>query len=322
MPRVRTIDPRPSSRSSTRKEGLSYAGTRALVTGAAGFIGARLVKRLVSLGAEVHAVSRKPPTVTHVGEVWHRADLRVAAATGELLGAVRPDVVFHLAGEVNGGRDTGLVLPTLENNLLGTVNLLTAAVGRTGTRVVLCGSCEEPRPANDHAPPPSPYAMAKWAATGYAQLFQRLWDLPATVLRPTMVYGPGQRDLTKLVPYVALSLLRGEEPSLTSGAKMADWVYVDDVAEAFVAAGRSDRAAGHVMDIGTGVLTSVRDTVELLYRVMGSPLRPRFGEVADRPLDNAQTVDIGLAAEVLGWRPAVGLEEGLRRTLAWYREHR
>ena len=322
MPPVRASDPRPSSRSADSGEGLSYAGTRALVTGAAGFIGSRLVRRLVALGAEVHAVSRRPPTVSHADEVWHQADLRAASATGELLGAVRPDVVFHLASEVNGGRDAGLVLPTLENNLLSTINLLTAAVGRTGTRMVLCGSCEEPRPANDHAPPPSPYAMAKWAATGYAQLYQRLWGLPVTVLRPTMVYGPGQRDLTKLVPYVVLSLLRGEEPRFTSGGKMADWVYVDDVAEAFAAAGRSDRATGQVMDIGTGVLTSVRDTVELLYRVMDSPLRPRFGEVADRPLDNPQTVDIGPAAETLGWRPAVGLEEGLRRTLAWYREHR
>ncbi|GIH62508.1 NAD-dependent epimerase/dehydratase family protein [Microbispora siamensis] len=322
MPPPRAIDPRPSSQSSVQGEGSTYAGTRALVTGAAGFIGSRLVRRLRALGAEVHAVSRRPPAVASAGEVWHRADLRAPAATGELLGAVRPDVVFHLAGEVNGAREGGLVLPTLESNLLGTVNLLTHAAALPGARVILCGSSEEPRPSNEQSPPPSPYAMAKWAATGYAQLFHRLWDVPVTVLRPTMVYGPGQRDTRKLVPYLALCLLRGEEPRLSSGSKPADWVYVDDVVDAFVLAGQSEKATGQVLDVGTGILTSVRETVELLFRISGTSLRPRFGVIADRPLDVAQAADVGPAADVLGWQASVGLEEGLRRTLAWYGEHR
>jgi len=251
---------------------------------------------------------------------WHAADLGDRETTGALLRETDPDVVFHLAGEVDGAREADLVLPTLEGNLLATVNLLNHAAALPGVRVVLCGSSEEPRPANEQSPPPSPYAMAKWAATGYAQLFHRLWGVQVTVLRPTMVYGPGQRDARKLVPYLVRSLLRGEEPRLTSGSKRADWVYVDDVVDAFVLAGESDRAAGRVLDIGTGVLTSVRETVETLFRISGTALRPRFGMVADRPLDVAQTADVGPAAEILGWKAVVGLEEGLRRTLAWYAE--
>ncbi|GIH69051.1 NAD-dependent epimerase/dehydratase family protein [Sphaerimonospora thailandensis] len=296
-----------------------WAGTRTLVTGATGFIGFHLMRQLASLGAEIHAVSRRPPERAEFGEIWHRADLRSADATLEIFGVARPDVVFHLASEVNGARDPRVVLPTLEHNLISTVNVLGAAIARPDVRLLLCGSSEEPRLANGHSPPPSPYAMAKWAATGYAQLFQRLWNVPITILRPTMVYGPGQQDTTKLVPYVTLALLRGEEPRLTSGAKLVDWVYVDDVVDAFVTAARSDGAVGQIFDIGTGTRVSVRETVELLFHLAGRTRAPEFGAVPDRPHDIAQTADLEPVAKALGgWRPAVGLEEGLKRTFSWY----
>lgn len=284
-----------------------------LVTGAAGFIGSRLLRRL---GAGVHAVSREHREPAH-GEIWHRADLRDAGAVGALFAAVRPEVVFHLASEVDGARDVSVVRPTLESNLVSTVNVLSAAVP-SGCRVILAGSSEEPRPGNGHTPPPSPYAMAKAAATGYAELYHRLWDLPYVILRPTMVYGPGQRDVAKLVPYVTLALLRGEEPKLTSGAKLVDWVYIDDVVEAFVRAAEGERVAGQAFDVGTGTKVSVREAVELLYRIAGAGGAPPFGAVPDRPLDVPQTADPEPALELIGWRPRTGLEEGLRRTYAWY----
>lgn len=292
--------------------------TVALVTGAAGFIGAHLVRRLQMLGARVHGVSRHPQPDAD-GHTWHVADLRDAHATTQLFRSVQPNVLFHLASEVNGTRSTEIVRPTLESNLIGAVNVLTAAQ-ECNVKTVLTGSIEEPRPGNGQAPPPSPYAMAKWAATGYARLFHRLWDLPVTVLRPTMVYGPAQRDTTKLVPYVTLSLLRGEKPRLTSGAKVADWVYIDDVVEAFISAGASQKAVGHTLDVGTGVETSVREMVEKLHRIIGGSTPPEFGTVPDRPLDITQAADIRPPSELLGWSPATALEDGLNRTVHWYAE--
>ncbi len=82
-------------------------------------------------------------------------------------------------------------------------------------------------------------------------MFHALWQVPVSVLRVAMVYGPGQPDTTKLVPYVTLSLLRGQDPELTSGARMVTWVYVEDVVDAFILAGADGAAAGHVLDIGT-----------------------------------------------------------------------
>jgi len=288
-----------------------------LVTGAGGFIGTHLVRRLCALGARVHAVGRRLRESTY-GETWHVADVADAGAVEWLVDSTRPAVVFHLASEVAGARDPKLVLPMLHSNLTGVVNLLTAIADVPETRVVLAGSLEELRPEEDGKAPSSPYAVSKWAADGYARMFHHLWDVQVSNLRIGMVYGPGRQDTHKLVPYVALALLRGREPELGSGTRHLDWVYVDDVVDAFLAAGATPEAAGRAFDIGTGTGTSIRDTAELLSDIVGGPTRPRYGVLTDRALDSARIADPALAAEVLGWRPAVGLEEGLRRTVDWF----
>ncbi|MGN9785153.1 NAD-dependent epimerase/dehydratase family protein [Nonomuraea sp. ZG12] len=339
----------------------AWHDTRVLVTGATGFIGGHLVARLSSLGAQVHAVSRRPPAAGPGEErhdeqrpggqrhdvQWHVADLSDAAATTDLVARVSPEVVLHLASEVTGVREPATVAPTFAGNLTAAVNLLTAVTGTPVRSVVLAGSVEEPR---DGLAPSSPYAAAKAAATGYARMFHALWQVPVSVLRVAMVYGPGQPDTTKLVPYVTSSLLRGQEPELTSGSRMVTWVYVEDVVDAFVLAGADGAAAGQVLDIGTAEPVSIRDTVELLATLVndtavartmtvgpgedprgrsvdrtaangplaGRTVRPRFGAVAARPLDRTQRSDPGPAERVLGWRPATSLEAGLRQTIAWY----
>ncbi|MER6176017.1 NAD-dependent epimerase/dehydratase family protein [Streptosporangium sp. NPDC001681] len=294
-----------------------WRGRRVLVTGAGGFIGAHLVRRLGALGARVHAVGRRVRESTD-GETWHVADVADVDAVNGLLDSVQPTVVFHLASEVAGARDPRLVLPMLHSNLTGVVNLLTAVAGAPGTRVVLAGSLEEPRPEEGDRAPSSPYAVSKWAADGYARMFHHLWGVQVSNLRIGMVYGPGHQDTRKLVPYVTLSLLRGQEPELGSGTRELDWVYVDDVVDAFLAAGETPDAAGRAFDIGTGTGTSIRDTVDLLSRIIGGRIGPRYGALTDRPLDSARIADPAPAAETLDWRPTVGLEEGLRRTVAWF----
>ncbi|WP_329426449.1 NAD-dependent epimerase/dehydratase family protein [Streptosporangium sp. NBC_01495] len=288
-----------------------------LVTGAGGFIGTHLVRRLSALGARVHAVSRRPGESSN-GETWHVADVADAGAVEWLVGSTRPAVVFHLASEVAGARDPRLVLPMLHSNLTSVVNLLTAVTEVPETRVVLAGSLEELRPEEGDKAPSSPYAVSKWAADGYARMFHHLWGVQVSNLRIGMVYGPGRQDTRKLVPYVALSLLRGREPELGSGTRHLDWVYVDDVVDAFLATGETPDAAGRAFDIGTGTGTSIRDTVELLSRIVGGQARPRYGALTDRALDSARIADTTAAAEILHWRPAVGLEEGLRRTVDWF----
>jgi UDP-glucose 4-epimerase len=292
------------------------AGGRALVTGATGFIGSALCRRLVASGMEVHGVSRVARS-TRDGIRWWTADLSDGDAAHRILRQARPDVAFHLASHVSGDRALGAVAPTLRDNLLTTVNLLTAAAEAGGTRVVLTGSMEEPAP--DEPAPSSPYAAAKAAASAYARLFDQLYGLQVVNLRVFMVYGPGQRDGTKLVPYVISSLLRGEGPKLSSGRREVDWVYVDDVVAAFVAAAASEKAPGTTVDVGSGELVSIRSLVERIHALVGGDVRPVFGALPDRPGERPRVADLAPSQETIGWGPSTPLDVGLARTIEWFR---
>lgn len=293
---------------------------RVLVTGGSGFIGTHLIRRLAADGAEVHAsgrVLREGPTI----EVkWHVTDLGSTEETRRLVTSVDPDIVFHLASRVTGSRDVDAVVPVLQANLAGSVNLLAALADTGCRRIVLANSMEEPRGAT--ATPSSPYAAAKWASTGYARMFHQLWGVPVTVLRVAMAYGPEQRDGAKLLPYVINSMLAGERALITNGSRLIDWVYIEDVVDAFVAAALRVAVEGEVIDIGSGEPTSIRDTVEVIRALVGGPAEISYGALPDRPLDSARIADVSAAAKLLGWHPKVGLTDGLRRTIAWCADQR
>lgn len=167
-------------------------------------------------------------------------------------------------------------------------------------------------------PPCSPYAAAKAAATGYARLFHAQWDLPVTVLCIAMVYGPDQPDSPKLVPYVSQCVLDGDPPSLSSGTRPVDWVYVEDVAAALIRAATRPAATGQVIDVGSGGTATVADVVTELADLAGYRGPLGFGDMTDRRDDVAHVADPDPAAEYLGWRADTPLREGLARTLAWH----
>ena len=298
----------------------SLSGKRLLVTGASGFIGARLCRRALDSGAIVHALSRRPQGEAG-GVRWERGDLTDSAVARDLVGRVRPDFVVHLASEVGGGRDLGLVLPMLRANLLATVNVMVACAEAGCSRVVLAGSMDEPDLGDPDAVAPSPYAVAKWSALAYARHLHAVHELPVVHLRASMVYGPEQLDLRKLVPYVTVSLLRGEAPKLTTGAREVDWIYVDDVVDAFLRATGAPGLEGRTLDIGSGELVTARALVVQLRELVGGDAQPAFGAIPYRQLERARAADPAPAAQAMGWRPRVPLEDGLARTVAFYRSN-
>jgi UDP-glucose 4-epimerase len=287
-----------------------------LVTGASGFLGARLMARLRAAGQKPIGVGRRPPA--SAGEPWNVCDLLEPGAIERLFAETRPAAVFHLASEVHGTRDLSAVLPTFRANLATTVEVLAAAAQRGCRRVVLAASLEE-LPLEQ--PARFPYAIAKRTATEYGRFFQGLYGLPVVSARIGMAYGPGQRDTAKLVPHVILSQLASRAPKLASGERRADWVYVDDVADALIACMQGPVLEQSVVDVGTGVGTSVGEIAERLTRLTGGPA-PERGALPDRAQDRTVLADVDAAARLIGWRATHALDDGLRRTVDWYRQER
>lgn len=298
------------------------SGKTALVTGAAGFIGSAVARRLQDAGAIVHGVSRMPRPGAEGCDRWWQADLTQLAEARRILDAARPDLVFHLSGFVDGARRIELVMPMMQANLVPVVNLLLAAADRgAAVRVLLAGSLED-APAGGASPvPASPYAAAKLAAGAYARMFHALFGTATIWVRPFMVYGPGQRDIHRLVPYVILSLLRREPPALSSGTRLMDWIYIEDVAEAYLAAAVAKGVEGQALDVGCGNLVTVRSVVERLVQMIDPSVVPCFGAVPDRPFERERVADVAGSAARMGWRPRVSLDEGLHRTVEWYRRN-
>ena len=249
---------------------------------------------------------------------WWQCDLVDADSVASMLGRARPDVVYHLAGYVSGSREIDAVLPSLRENLVSAVNVLVASA-RAGCSVVLAGSQEEPEPGAQDPVPPSPYAAAKLAAGSFARMLHALHGLQVVHLRIFMVYGPGQHDRTKLVPYVITSLLQGAPPKLSSGTRPVDWVYVDDVVDACIAASSRGDLAGRSLDVGTGELVTIRAIVERIVETVGTGVEPDFGALPERPLEIVRAADVERTKDTLGWHARTTLTDGLRSTVDWYR---
>ncbi len=295
------------------------AGQRVLVTGASGFIGSALCRRLRNHDVELHAISRMVQTSDDLGIRWWQGDLADAATVERIVDEVRPDLVFHLASHVAGAREVEYVLPTMRSNLLSTINLMAALASHDCDRLVLAGSMEEPRLDDANQTPSSPYAAAKWAASGYGRMFHLLYELPVVTLRIFMVYGPGQTDLGKLIPYVILSLLRGETPQLTSGRRAVDWIFVEDVIDGLLAAATAADVGGASFDIGSGSSLTIRKIVETLTNIIDPAIVPAFGAVEDRPMETVRLANIAETQQRLGWSPQTSPQLGLEKTVEWYR---
>jgi nucleoside-diphosphate-sugar epimerase len=295
-----------------------FEGQRILVTGGNGFIGSHLCHRLRQEGADVHAVYRSRRPADPDGQHWWQADVANLETVRKIVGDIRPEVIFHLASHVKGAPDLEHVLPTFQSNLQSTVNLLIAAAESSCHRVILTGSLAEPEVENGESFPSAPYAAAKWASSGYARMFHALYKLPVCIARVFMVYGPGQMDLTKLIPYVTLSLLQGKTPKISSGERLVDWIYVSDVVDGFLALARASDVDGATLDVGSGSLVSIREIVRQLELLINGEVNAEFGALPDRPLEPTRLAKTAETFARMGWKPQVSLRDGLERTVAWY----
>jgi UDP-glucose 4-epimerase len=309
---------------------------RTLVTGGAGFIGSALVDRLVYQGHEVVVLDDLSS-----GSLENLADALAsghaehveADLAGPELGAVvaeeRPEVVFHLAAQIDVRRSVADPVADARTNVLGSVALAKAAAGNGVRRLLFAGSggtaYGEPDPADlpvdeDYPPrPTSPYGVAKRSVEDYLVTFTELYGLETVSLRLGNVYGPRQdpHGEAGVVAIFCTRLLTGEPVVVYGdGTQTRDYVYVDDVVEAFLAAAAEPRVVGRRLNVGTGVETSVLELYAALRQVTGFGPEPSFAP--ERPGEMHRIgLDVRRAEELLGWRARVDLPAGLERTWAW-----
>ncbi|MBV9298471.1 MAG: NAD-dependent epimerase/dehydratase family protein [Verrucomicrobia bacterium] len=291
-------------------------GKRILVAGAGGFLGQHLVERLLQAGAEVLAVSRRPQGESRARLQRIRADMVDRAAIRSIFNELSPDIVYQLCGRPDGGRDLSLVIPTLESDILTTVNLLLAAAEKPVRRFITTASLEE---SVGGEAPTSPYAAAKMSSVTYAKMFHRVYNVPVVVLRPFMTYGPKQPG-TKIVSYLIRSLLSGEVPKLSSGTRMVDWVYIDDVMDGFLKAAVAAGVEGETFDLGSGEMVSIRDIANRVAVLTESDVQPAFGALPDRAFERERSADTDTTRLRLAWQPRVPLDNGLALTIDWWKK--
>lgn len=296
----------------------SLSDAKILITGASGFLGTHLFQRLCPISGEVHATSRTQRPTLEGGPLWWQTNLEDLEAVRRLLANIKPDIIFHMSGLASAIQSVEFVLPTFHSLLTSTVNLLTVATEIGCQRVVLAGSLNEPQSEDPEMIPSSPYAAAKWAGSAYGRMFHALYGTPLVIVRTFMTYGPGQ-DSRKLIPSVVLSLLQGESPKLSSGKWKADWIYINDVIDGFLAAAQMPQIEGATLDLGSGALVTVRELVEMVAKFVGCSTQPLFGALPDRVFEPARKAEVLKTFEKLGWNPKVSLESGLQQTVEWYR---
>ena len=290
---------------------------RAVVTGGAGFIGSNLVDALVARGDQVVVVdnlsSGKRGNVNSAAQLVE-ADIRSASMPDG-------DVVFHLAAQADVPTSVSKPDFDAEVNVVGTVRVLQAAGGTpvvfTSTGGAIYGECERPAREDDPRRPLSPYGTAKLAGEEYLATWNRLHGTAHTALRFANVYGPRQEAGLEggVVAIFLEAMAAGEETKIFGdGLQTRDFVHVDDVVRALLAA----PGTGSVFNIGSGRETSVLELHERCRAVSGDDRAPSMEEARDGDVQRS-TLDVSRAADELGWRPEVGLDEGLRRTWDWVR---
>jgi nucleoside-diphosphate-sugar epimerase len=296
--------------------------SRVLITGATGFIGTAGRRALVRAGYEVHAISSHPqPDEPEV--VWHRADLLADHDSERVLVAVRPELLLHFAWYAEHGR----FWTSIENVRWAeaTLRLMRAFAQHGGRRAVLAGTCAEYEwtPAGGvlsetRTPlrPASLYGSCKNATRLIADALAMQVGIELAWGRIFFLYGPGE-PATRLVPAVARALIAGEPVPVADGKQVRDFMYVDDVAEAFVSLLASD-VQGPV-NIGSGDGISLRALVELVGAAAGGSDLIQFGALPRRPGEPASLIaDVGRLRVEVRFEPRVRLEDGVAATVDWW----
>jgi len=319
---------------------------RVMVTGAAGFIGSHLVDRLMGEGEDVLAVDDlSSGSLANLADArrsqmgkftFQRADI-TSTALAELIKRNKPQVIFHLAAQVDVRKSLKDPIHDAMINIIGTLNLLQAATEAGSQKVVFTssGGCIYGEPDESRLPvtedqvwtpealPESPYGVSKKVVLDYLRYYKEVHALDYAALALANVYGPRQEPASEVglegqvVAIFSRKMLANRPCTIYGdGTQTRDFVYVDDVVSAFVAA--RDRGSGQLINVGSGRELSVNELHSNLAELTGTRYEPQYAPARQGELQRI-VIDPSKAGAELGWSPTTELPEGLKQTVAWFR---
>lgn len=311
---------------------IQFKNKTVLITGAEGFIGSHLTRRLAEEGAEVAALVLPGADQTRLAGLGSKVRVRPVDITDEggvkeLVEEVRPEAVFHLAAFTDVGRSWEKLDQALSVNLGGTVNLIKALSG--GECKMMVAACTAEAYGQNTPPfreemaldPLSPYSFSKAAATRLCRMASHSLGVPVTILRLFLAYGPGQGE-ERFLPQLIRAGTEGYPFKMTEGKQTREYTYIDDVVDGFLLAARKGKGEGEVYNLGSGEEIAVGDLVLLMGEILGKEVTLDPEPLPYRPNEIMRLVgDHGKIEKELGWKAGTDLARGLKKTVHWYRSN-
>tara|TARA_Y100000768_G_C23913521_1_gene651199 strand:- start:331 stop:1257 length:927 start_codon:yes stop_codon:yes gene_type:complete len=302
---------------------------KVFITGASGFIGSVLIARLEASGYNVIPFSHNERFYNYKNYIV--GDFLDKDKINTLITDLKPEVVFHLAADkFRTSSSITQLRNSLNVNLLGTLNIVEACLNSGSLeQFIFLGTCEEygesitPFVEAQRENPASAYGFSKMTATHLLENLNKTKEFPATILRPSIAYGPGQSTdmfLTELIE----TLLKGKRFYMSSGQQIRDFVFVDDVVDACLLA-LDGNAVGRVVNIGSGQSMSLREVAILAAKTISDSAQAliQFGSLPYRDSEIMNySIDISLAQSVLGWAPRTAFSDGILKTVDSYRQRK
>ena len=311
---------------------MSVHGKRVLITGGSGLIGSHLARACVREGAQVTCVLRSGSNPWRLLEARPliqcvEVDLTDAVSVASMVNEVQPEIIFHLAADTNRKRKLELYEGLHATHVRSTLNLVSAALTLPKvTRFVYTGTIEEygrgpvPFREDQREQAISPYSLTKLAASQLVLYAAREQGLPAVVLRPSLTYGP-LKGKGMFIPDCIHAAMTTKIFAMSLGEQTRDFIHVDDVVRAHLAAAVAIGIEGEVLNVATGVETPLKYVSEKIRTLFDGHLEIQYGAYPCDPRVETMRcfMDVQKIAERLSWRSMIGLDDGLARTVEWYR---
>jgi len=303
-----------------------------LITGAGGFIASHLTRKLVNLGANVSIITKYKSIIDNVriNKIWDEvsvieADIRNLDSLKQIK-QLKPDIVYHFAAYNHVGNSFIHISECFDVNAKGTANIM--EVCNDCSRFIYISTSEvyghqEKVPfKEDFNPMPiSPYSITKYSGELYARMKYHQRKYPVVVLRPFNNFGPYQSEAA-IIPEITINCLLGREIKSTEGKQTREFNFVENMVDGFILAAKKDEAIGEIINLGSGQEISIKDLILKIHELTNSSSKLNIGSLKYRPTEIWRMFcDNTKAKKLLGWEPKISFEEGLKKTIEWYKDY-